>query len=163
MTTQSLLAASLTSSLHMITQTLADFTDAEMVARPVPSANHAAWQIGHLTCSEVELLGAQGAKMPELPPGFAQRFTKETAASNDPAVFGSKTELLNTFTAVRNASIAFAQGLSDADLERPTKHEMVRNFAPTTGALLGMANMHLGMHLGQIQVIRRKLGRPVMF
>ena len=72
---QDLLADSYAKNLEMVKMTLADFSDAEMLVRPVPGANHANWQLGHLVVSEVHIIGALGAKMPELPagqdPGFA--------------------------------------------------------------------------------------------
>ena len=36
----------------MLQFTLGDFSDADMLARPAPSANHAAWQLGHLIAAE---------------------------------------------------------------------------------------------------------------
>ena len=33
-----------------------DFTDADLLVRPVPNANHIAWQLGHLIDSERMLL-----------------------------------------------------------------------------------------------------------
>src|ERR1035437_5690448 len=77
------LATSLKSNFEMLKTTLADFSDADLLSRPAPNANHANWQIGHLIKSETGMLSAVGAKMPALPPDFEARYTKETASSND--------------------------------------------------------------------------------
>ena len=39
-------ADNLSRNLDFLKATLADFSDAEMLARPCPGANHAAWQVG---------------------------------------------------------------------------------------------------------------------
>jgi hypothetical protein len=36
-------------------------------------------------------------------------------------------------------------------------------FAPTVGHLVTMTISHFMMHTGQFQVIRRKLGKPLLF
>jgi hypothetical protein len=63
---------------------------------------------------------------------------------------------------VRTATIAWVKTLTPADLDKPTPEKM-RNWAPTVGHLVTMLPNHLTMHLGQIQVIRRKLGKPILF
>jgi hypothetical protein len=41
--------------------------------------------------------------------------------------------------------------------------EALQGFAPTVGHLAYVLPVHVMMHLGQVQVIRRKLGKPVLF
>ena len=44
-------------SSNMICQGyLADLTDADLLVRPVPGANHIAWQLGHLLISEHDMV-----------------------------------------------------------------------------------------------------------
>ena len=138
---------------------LGDLSDGELMQRPVPGANHANWQLGHLIVGEAEFMRKTGAAMPALPEGFAAKYTKETAASDDAQTFATKGELVKLFEQVRAATVAFARGLSDADLDKTTGVEM----APTVAEMLGFMNGHICMHWGQIQVLRRKLGKPVMF
>lgn len=163
MSTQEVLVQALTTSADMLKMTLADFSDADLLVRPLPNANHTAWQLGHLTVSEYHMLSAQGAKLPELPAGFEARYAKETSTSNDPAKFNTKAELLEVFAKVRAASIAFTQNASDAQLSAQTANEQMRDFAPTTAALINIFPSHVMMHVGQFQVIRRKLGKPILF
>ena len=56
---------------------LSDLSDADLLVRPTPGANHIAWQFGHLIESEPHLLKIilPDAKMPELPAGFRRRCT----------------------------------------------------------------------------------------
>ena len=163
MTQTELLADLLTRNLEFVKSTLADFSDADMLARPCPGANHAAWQLGHLTNSEGSALGMIAPdKARPTPPGFREKFTRETAKIDDPKFFPSKAELIETFSAARLATIEWAKSLKPADLERQTP-EKLRGWAPTIGHLLSSMPVHVAMHVGQFQVIRRKLGRPVLF
>ena len=158
-----LMAEVLTNNLGMVKATLADFSDADMLVRPTPAANHAAWQLGHLINSETNMLRAAAPDAaPALPAGFAEKFTKETARSDDRAAFPTKTEMLDLYEKVRAASAQWVKGLSADDLNKPTS-ERLQRFAPTWGHLALMMPAHTMMHLGQFQVIRRALGKPVLF
>jgi hypothetical protein len=156
---------SLSGNAGFLQWTLSDFTDADMYVRPCPGANHAAWQIGHLCGAEVGLTSACGAKAISLPEGFKDLFDKKTAAIDDPKKFGdfaTKAALLNLFEKVRAGTIAWVDGMSQADMDKPAP-EKFQKMWPTMGTLAeGMAG-HVGMHVGQFQVIRRKLGKPVLF
>ncbi len=146
-----------------LTSTLADFSDADMLARPVPAANHAAWQIGHLIVAETHMVNSvKPGALPELPAGFAEKFTKETAKINDPAAFPKKAELIALFEKTRAATVEWAKSLTPEDMQKPTNERLAR-FAPTVGHLPFVLPNHVSMHVGQFQVIRRALGKPVLF
>jgi hypothetical protein len=158
-----LLADSLAANAEMLKMSLADFSDQDMLQRPAPGANHAAWQLGHMINSETRMIQAiKPGAMPELPPGFSERFTPETAKKDDLASFGTKQQLLDLFSKTRQASVRFFQSLSDKDLDQPTPERM-RSYIPNVGALGILLGGHLAMHLGQMQVTRRKLGKPILF
>jgi hypothetical protein len=163
MTQTELLAELLTGNLDFVKMTLSDFSDADMLVRPCPGANHAAWQLGHLTNSEsgsLALLAPDKAR--PAPAAFKEKFNKETAKIDDPKFFPGKGELIEAFSASRLATVEWAKSLTPADLARPTP-DKVRSWAPTVGHLLAMTPVHVAMHVGQFQVIRRKLGKPVLF
>jgi hypothetical protein len=143
---------------------LADLADADLLVRPVPNANHIAWQLGHLIDSERALVASAipDARYPELPPGFSQKYTKEAARNDAAAAFHTKAEYVKLFNHVREATIATVGKLSDADLDKPNKGKLPE-FAPTIGALLILVSNHTFMHGGQFTVVRRKLGKPVVF
>jgi hypothetical protein len=156
-----LLADSLQRNLGMASWMLGDFSDADMLVRPVPGANHATWQIGQVIASEArigKMLKASAAV--ELPAGFAEKFTKQTAAIDDPAQFPKKAELLDQLARVRASTVAIVKSMTDADLATPMQGPMAE-FFPTHGhVVVSLIPTHLTMHVGQIQVIRRKLGKP---
>lgn len=140
---------------------LTDMTDADLLARPAPGANHAAWQIGHLLLCE-NGLGEMGYAMPALPEGFVAAYTTEAAGCDDPARFHTKEQYLRLLEEQRAATLAHLQALSDAELDKPAPEE-ARSYAPTVGAIFNAIAIHDMMHASQFTVIRRKLGKPVVF
>lgn len=148
----------------MITKSyLGDLTDTEMMLRPHPNCNHIKWQLGHLIASEHGINSAVlPAGMPPLPEGFAERYSKDAAGSDDPAAFDSKDLLMATYEAQRAATLAALESLSESDLDRPSPESM-QNYAPTLGAALNLHGHHHLMHGGQWVVVRRSLGKPALF
>jgi uncharacterized damage-inducible protein DinB len=140
-----------------------DLSDEEMMHRPHPEINHIKWQIGHLIVSEHNMINAVApGSMPALPEGFAEKYTKEMAASNDAAAFDTKEELLKNFHEQRAATLTALQKVPAADLDNPTPESM-QAYAPTVGAAFNMQGAHWLMHCGQWAVIRRQLGRPPLY
>ena len=142
------------------TMYLEDLSDADMLVRPCPGCNHINWQVGHLIVSENHMLGmaAPDAVKP-LPPGFAEKYTKETATSDDPKTFCTKAELMAVYKEQREATLAALAKATDADLEKPSGVEWAANAA----ALFSMQGSHWLMHAGQWAVVRRQLGRKPLF
>jgi hypothetical protein len=157
------LETTLSSTQYLTTQYLSDLSDADLLVRPVPGANHIAWQLGHVIASEVSLVRGQlpTAAYPELPAGFAEQHKQEMATQESPKGFLNKQQYLDLFNRVREATKAAVAKLSDADLDRPSTGNMA-SFAPTLGAFLLLVANHTMMHSGQFSVVRRKLGKPVL-
>ena len=142
---------------------VSDLTDAELLVRPVPNANHIAWQIGNVIVGDLFMMKAEfpDAAFPELPPGFMEGHGTDGAKNDGPEGFLTKAEYLKLFDAARAATIAVLSPLTDADLDRPTSEQM-RSWAPTVGDLFLLAANHTLLHVGQFTVVRRKLGKPIL-
>ncbi len=154
----------LESTHHLITWFLSDLSDNDLLVRPAPGANHIAWQMGHFIVSESKLANQPTFKAvyPELPAGFDKQHSAETH-SREPAIgFATRAEYVDLFTKVRQATIAGLSALKDSDLDAPTQGK-IATFAPTLGALLLLTSNHGLMHAGQFSVVRRKLGKAVLF
>src|SRR3954462_4086786 len=83
-----------------------DLTDQELLHRPAKGANHINWQLGHLIQSENEMMNiAIPGSMPALPAGFAEKYTKDTATSDDGSKFLKKAELLKAFEEQRAGTL----------------------------------------------------------
>ena len=142
---------------------LEDLTDEEMMHRPHADCNHIKWQVGHLIASEHDMIsGCLPDAMPALPEGFAEKYSKETAASDEANDFHSKAELMEVFQQQREGTLATLEKLSDEDLNKPTP-EAMQGYAPNWATAFVMQDSHWVMHAGQWAVIRRQLGRAPLF
>ena len=74
----------------------------------------------------------------------------------------TKAQIVARLTAAGEEFETWVKTLSPESLMKPTPESM-QKFAPTVSHILHMAGTHLGMHMGQMQVVRRKLGKPVLF
>lgn len=162
MNAHDVIRSTLKSSLQTLQLFLADMSDADLLVRPVPGANHLAWQLGHLITSEMQMLEAvsPGAS-PQLPHGFVEAHSKERASASDSAGFLDKATYLELFVAQRNATLKVLSTLRERDLDRPSPLPF-RSWAPNVGDLLNTIGAHLLMHLGQVAVVRRSLEKPIV-
>ncbi len=149
---------------QMVTTTLlGDLSDADIMQRPVENANHIAWQLAHLI-GALHYFGEtlKPGSMPALPEGLAQQYSKETAGSDDPAAFLSKDQYTGLLDQQREAMLQVVDELDESAFLADSPDEL-KSFAPQIIDLIGLAAEHEMMHSGQISMLRRKLGKPVVF
>jgi hypothetical protein len=142
---------------------LGDLADADLLVRPVPGANHIAWQLGHVIIANRhfgELI--KPGSMPELPDGFAEKYTKETASSDNADDFIGKDEYLRLLDEQRQALVSLLDQLSEEDLAGDA-HESMKSLCRNVADMFGLASDHEVMHSGQYSTVRRKLDKPVIF
>src|ERR1700722_19084260 len=146
----------------MINTYLNDLSDADLFVRPTPNANHIAWQLGHLINSEQSLFKyVPGASVIELPAGWGEKYSGEASRSEATTGYLTKAQYLEWYKKSRDNVVKTIDGLSDKDLDTPTQGRMAQ-FFPTIGEVLILVANHPLMHAGQIVVVRRKLGKPVV-
>ena len=164
MTGREVVVVALESTLATLEMLVGDFTDAELLVRPVPGANHAAWQLGNVICGDPFLVTAElpGVTYPELPAGFADLHSGKGSNVDADAGFLTKDGYLTLLREVRASTVTAVRELSDADLSKPSSEKM-RWAGPTLAHVLLFAAQHTMQHAGQFTVIRRKLGKPVLF
>ena len=157
------LTFSLEFSKGLLLRAISDISESDLNTRAVAGSNRLNWQLGHLISSERGILGSAGCSYPELPAGFSEDH------ANKPEVTGSDAPLKWTVAdyqklieETRAASIAGLAKLSTADLDKATTGPM-SSMVPRVGNLFELAAQHFVMHSGQVSVIRRKLGKPVLF
>jgi hypothetical protein len=153
----------LSSTKDLLKWYLGDLSDKDLQFWPTQDANNIAWQVGHLIASERFLLSIlPGATYPELPAAFDGLQAGASAKSKPDGGGLTKAEYVRWFETIRDASIANVARLMDADLDKPNTGPLAQ-FAPTLGALIVTVAHHTLMHGGQFTVIRRMLGKPVLF
>lgn len=142
---------------------LGDLKDSDLLVRPVPGANHIAWQLGHLIATEHDTIeDISPGSSPPLPVGFKEKHTKQTAASDDPKAFCTKDEYLKLYDQVRAGTLKALDSVKETDFEKPAP-ESIRRFCPTVAAVFALHPSHWLMHAGQWAVVRRKIGKPPLF
>ncbi|MHB1038137.1 MAG: DinB family protein [Pirellulales bacterium] len=143
---------------------LGDLADADLVVRPVPGANHMAWQLGHLISSARQMVEAVvPGSMPALPAGFEERYTAKTAALDDLAAFDTKDTYARLLNAQRTAVLAVLDRLNAADLDRPVPPGPMEIFKTVGGVLHAACVLHPLMHSGQWVAVRRLKGLKPLF
>ncbi len=162
MDTKQAITSSLAQADMVVNSYLADLTDEELLVRPLPGANHIAWQLGHLVSSERYLIDMVApGKLEPLPPGFDAAHKKDTAGSDDAAQFRSKEEYLSLARQVRAGTLRALDEMTPEELDRPV--EKMPPVVKVAGDMFLFVSMHWLMHAGQWAIVRRKLGRPPLF
>jgi hypothetical protein len=162
MTPKDLIRQTIEWSHFLIHMYLEDLSDADLLVRSVPEANHIAWQLGHMVGAVPHILAGLGRTPPPLPEGFEAAYTRETAGSDDPAKFAKKAQYLALMDQMKAASLAAVDETPDNELDAPGP-EAMREYAPTVASVLMLLGTHWLMHAGQFVPIRRKLGKPPLF
>jgi len=101
-------------------------------------------------------------KVPPMPEGSNEKYGKKGASNDEAAGFPSKKEVLDQFTQARTAIIDYIATATPEDFDKPSPQGFEK-WVPTMGRLFGELAGHTAMHVGQFQVLRRKLGKPVLF
>ena len=125
MNTKDAIRAAMDTSFMVFKGYLGDLDDADLMQRPGEGCNHLAWQVGHLTASEVSLLeGVCPGKAAELPAGFAEAHSKETVGSDDASKFCTKAQYLELMDKVREATKAALDELPEQELDAPSPEHL---------------------------------------
>ena len=151
------IAFGLDRSAKMLNRFCSDLTPAELLHRPVPKANCAAWLLGHLTLSERRILALLGGEGPALPEGFEKRFSRDAGAP-EATDFGDTGILLPLFNEHRNRLIEKVRATPSEVLDKPV--EKPHPMFGTLGEMASFFAIHTSVHAGQITTIRRSLGHP---
>ncbi len=161
MTSKDAILYSLRFSGNLTGMMVGDLSRQELHHRIVPTANAAAWILGHLILSErgaMKILGVPAESLPALPDdGFEQRFARDETAPKSEH-YGDAEVLPAVFKEHRDALIRAVEAADDSVFGQPLPQPM--RIARTVGEFLLFVPIHVSTHIGQISAIRRSLGRP---
>lgn len=147
-------------SRRMLDELLTGFTAEEAVAR-VGDFKPLVWYLGHIAVAEDGWLQLHRGAATLLPKGHSERYTRgsDGAADFSDASLDEMTALLATLRQRMKAAIAEVDA---ADLERETP---VDTFAPLKqcGNAFALICSHNAYHAGQIQLLRRAMGKTATF
>lgn len=148
-------------SRYVMSAYLSDMTDSDLLVCPVDGAHHAAWQLGHLIINERRMVeGVREGSGIALPADFERPYGKEVPlnACEGYLTVREYSELLKE---QRTRTLALLSELEESDFDRPAP-EFMRGYAKSTASVFLSIASHELMHAGQIAVIRRRLGKPIV-
>ena len=156
-TPNDVLVHNLNATQLMVHRFTADLQPHEYLHRPTEKANCAAWTVGHLAVSDRNVLKMLGAELPSVPEGFEKRFSREEGCPQA-GDFGDVATIVPVFDAHRTRLIEAVKRMTTEQFE--TLMEKPHPMFKTLGEFISFMSAHTAMHVGQITIIRRSLGRP---
>jgi uncharacterized damage-inducible protein DinB len=146
------------------TQLAEDMRDAALT-RPTPrGGNHPLWVLGHVTLVEASVSHILFGEPSPLA-HWAPLFAPGTEPKDDAGAYPGFDELLRTYRDHRARNLKILDGLSEADLDRPTKAppQGLERVLSTFGKTLIVVALHQMTHRGQLADARRAAGRKPLF
>lgn len=148
-------------SRYVLSAYLSDMTDQDILVCPVQGAHHTAWQLGHLLLNECRMVeGVKAGSGVSLPTDFEHAHGKEVPleATQGCLSVAEYKELMNS---QRAKTLALLMELEEGDFSQPAP-EFMRGYAKHVSSVFMSIASHELMHAGQIAVVRRRLGKPVV-
>lgn len=144
---------------------VSDLSCHELLQRPGKIGNPVLWQLGHLIASEIEMLQLIG-----LP--FDGQITNEFLSRHQKGAYSDGWELeidredghqsyLQLMKEVRAHTLNVLDAITLEEFGSPAPEKM-RSYAQSKGSIFSMIASHECLHAGQIAVLRRELGKPVV-
>lgn len=141
---------------------VADLTDAQLTTLPAQGGNPPAWILAHLAICTDFAAGLLG--LPNVcPPGWHKQFGMGSKPAPGDA-YPSRDELLSALVVGHERVETAARAADPQKLQAPNPIARLTAALPTKGDLLAhLMTTHAALHLGQLSVLRRQLGRPPLF
>lgn len=130
--------------------------------QPWPGANHVLWNLGHIAASDTFGIAALKGST-DTPTGpYDGIFGMGSTPVDDTSKYPPIKKVRHDLDDQRRELLSLLEGMSEADLLKPTEGDMAQ-FAPDIAGVLFTLAWHEGVHAGQIVAIRKALGlKPVM-
>jgi hypothetical protein len=152
-----ILVHSLTTARMLARRFTEDLQPHEYLHRATPKGNCAAWLLGHLIVSNHRTAQRFNSDLPALPDGFETHFARDENAPHA-SEFGDCSKLIAMLELSFDALIAAVQRATPEQLAAPIDKPMP--VFKNAGELANFMALHAAVHIGQITMIRRSLGRP---
>jgi len=142
-----------------------DLTPDQWFWHPAEFTTHVAWQVGHIAVSEYNLClrrirGRTAQDETLLPAAFIEHFKLGSQPAADPADYPSIAEIKRVLDAVHGQSLKELATHSDEQLDVPV--EQPHPVFKTKLGAVDYAPSHAMVHIGQIALLRRLMGKPAL-
>jgi hypothetical protein len=141
-----------------------DVKDAPTTAPTVNGGNHPHWVLGHIIHSEAGMVNGFIQGQPNPLAKWDALFGMGTQPDPQAAGYPPMDELLGEYEKTRTETLKVLDGMSDADLDRPS--HAPGNLAPmfgTYGKCFSMLSLHATFHAGQVADARLAAGKKPLF
>lgn len=157
--------AGLDASMNLTLALIDDMKDAPLTPPTSKGGNHPLWILGHLAYSEANIVShiIGGEENPLI--GWKEMFGSSREPATDAGKFLAWDEVRQEFDKVRARTLSVLEGLSDDDLDQPSKNcpPGREQMMGTVGACFLVLTLHPVMHRGQVADSRRMLDRKPLF
>jgi hypothetical protein len=122
-------------------------------------ANHALWFAGHIGTVDNFMIARLTPAKGQEKAGYKEKFGMGSRPLASPAEYPPVKEVLAFWRERREALLGILGGLTDEELAKPCPPG-APEFMTDVGSMFEAAVWHEAMHLGQVTIARRALGRP---
>ena len=165
MKTKDFIKFGLDASKNLTLALIDDMKDAPLTQPTSKGGNHPLWILGHLTYSEANVVShiIGGEVNPLI--GWKEMFGSSREPVSDADKYLPWEEVRQEFDKVRARTLDLLEGLSDDDLDQPSKNcpPGREQMMGTVGACFLVLTLHPVMHRGQVADSRRMAGRKPLF
>lgn len=140
-------------------------TDEEWFWTPPGYTTHVAWQVAHVAVSEYGLCirrvrGRTAEDESLVPEAYIAQFGVGSTPVADRAAYPSRAEIEELLVAVRRETVAVLSANNDAQLDVPV--EQPHPVFKTKFGAVDYASHHEFLHIGQIGMLRRLMGKAAI-
>lgn len=144
---------------YLIEKFTEDLSDAEYFSAPMDGANHAAWILGHIACSEDTIVSLIVGTPQRLLQTAHELFCKGSSCLADASKYPSRKELDELFRNSRANTVEILEAFDKNKWRDPSPEEGPKDMFPTLGALWGLLGTHQFWHIGQLTMCRAAMNK----
>jgi hypothetical protein len=143
---------------------MSDVQGAEMTSPTSKGGNHPLWAFGHMICAEAGMVHGFVLGQPSPLAKWDALFGMGSQPVSDINAYPSLIELRSEFDKVRASTLKLLAGMSDSDLDKPSKAPPeLANMFGTVGQCFATVGLHAAFHAGQVADARRAAGKRPVF
>ncbi|MFQ5495991.1 MAG: DinB family protein [Phycisphaerae bacterium] len=161
---KSVILGQLQTGEYLMEKFTADLTDDEYFTKPLEGANHTAWILLHLACSEDWAVSKIQGTGPRIEASMHELVKGGSPCQADRSGYPARRKIDELFRDTRAATVEAIKMFDEARWDDPAPDDYPKDFFPTIGSLWGMQATHQFWHIGQLCVCRAAMKKkPVLF
>ena len=144
---------------YLLGQFTGDLTNEEFFKMPLDGANHAAWIVGHVACSEDSIVAAITSGAKRIPEVTSELFKGGSVCVPDASKYPSRRELEELLKDSRAHTVEALKTYDAGKWDDPSPEGWSKEIFPTMGVLWGLIGTHVFWHIGQLTVCRAAMSK----